>query len=1166
MPRPLRHFRFLHSRIVIALSSKVLKASYVIRSRICGAALRSSSLNLGFIEMNLSKKLSAGVAAITLTSALAPIMTPTPVMAQQTTSEIRGSVVLSTGAPAQGATVRIVDTRTGSLRTTSTDGNGNFSARGLSVGGPYTVTTSLSGYQPQRIDGIRASLGSATSISITLNAPSATNDTIVVVASRDNVSQLAIGPSASFDLETLETLPSIDRDIRDVIRLDPRVTIDENNNDSVQCLGGNFRANSFTIDGVRNADGYGLNDSGFPNRNNMPIPFDAVRETSVEFAPFDVEFGQFSGCNINVVTKSGENEFHGSAFGVFNSSGLTGTTIDGDTVNSGDFKDWNWGATLGGPIIKDRLWFFGAYEEIKDGGVTIDTGPLGAGYANELDFLTEAQANSIADTFQSVYGRDVLGLARNLPDESRRILGRVDWAINDDHRLELTYSRLRELRQDPDDFGFVDFSFLDNFENEGTESENYSARLFSQWTDKLSTEVRVSRLDVVDIQGPVGGGEAQDPNPIPRIIIENITNGSASGDLVSGPGFFRTANDLQTTLDQFKFKTNFAEGRHHFTLGFEADRFDVFNLFIPDATGTIVFDGVANFEAGLADSIEGNGSFTGNPSDAAAEFRRSIYTLYVQDEFNATDDFTVTYGLRYDWYSSPNTPMLNPNFVAKYGFDNTNAFNDLGIIQPRFGFRWDAGEIMGGETTFRGGIGVFSGGDPTVWFANNFQNFGGAIGSGDADDSPCTPADLQVVNGGQFTGIPDCIVQQQIAEATQNRGAVNAVDPDFKLPSILRFNIGLSHYTNFTGGGGFFDDWNLQLDYIRSQMNNPTDWVNLQLTPTGELAPDGRPILNNVNPLLPGCDAVFLGIRQGFSGSDLSDSGPCDSGRTDEDLLLTNARGKQGFSQTASIGLSKDFDYNLGGSEGNFNFSFGYAYSQSDVVNPSNSSTAASSFEEIAVVTPNQSFAAPSQFVNNHNVTLAARFSQEFIENYPTRFNIFYNAKSGRRFSYVFDKDVDRDLGDSDDEARRLLYVPTGPMDPIIDTSALSQGEVDQLFSFINSSGLSQYAGGFAPRNEFKDPWFHDMDIRLSQDLPGFFGGGDRFQVFVDVENFLNFIDDSMNVFERYDRGNVDEGVELYDVDIVDGRYLITEVKDVELEQRVNPSVWAVQFGIRYEF
>lgn len=1116
--------------------------------------------------MKLKKILAAGVAAIAF-GATSSIIIPAPAYAQQTTSEIRGAVRLPSGAPAGGASVTIIDTRTGAARALTTDSGGGFSARGLPVGGPYTIVTSLSGYQSQRIEGVSANLGSATSVTVDLTdaTAAADGDEIVVSATRANVSQLAIGPSSAFNLETLEALPSIDRDIRDIIRLDPRVTIDGDNSDSISCLGGNNRFNSFTIDGIRNADGFGLNPSGFPNRNNLPVPFDAVRETSVEFAPFDVEYGQFSGCNINVVTKSGTNEFHGSAFAVFNSASLTGDTIDGNVANTGKFKDYNWGASLGGPIIKDRLWFYGAYEQVKDGGVTIDTGPLGGGFANELQFLTVAQADSIAQTLQSVYGRDVLGLARNLPDESRRIFGRIDWQISDQHRAELSYGRLRELRQDPDDaFGFNDFSFLDNFENEGTNSENYSGRLFSQWTENFSTEVRVSRLDVKDIQGPVGGGEAQDAQPIVRIVIDNITNGSAVGDLVSGPGFSRSANDLQTQLDQLKFKANYTVGRHTFTGGVEVDQFDVFNLFVQDATGTITFNSVANFQSGLASSIVGNGSFTGNIEDAAAEFRRTIFTGYLQDEFQMSPDIVITYGLRYDRYGSPDRPISNPIFQQKFGFDNTQAFNGLDVWQPRFGFSWDAGETIAGETKFRGGIGVFSGGDPTVWFANNYQNFGGAIGNGRSNLAPCTPADLQVVTGGVFTGLPACITQQQIAQATQNLGATNAVDPDFKIPSLLRFNAGFSHYTDF-GGDGFFDDWNIQVDYIRSERRNSPDFINLALTETGLFAPDGRPIVSTIDPLRAGCDAVFNGIRQGFSGSNLTASGPCNSFRR-EDILLTNVQGDDGFAQTASIALSKEFEYNLGGSEGSLNFSIGYAYTDAKEVNPSNSSTASSNFEEVAVVTPNEAVLAPSQFANNHNITVAARFSQEFIRDYPTSVNFFFNAQSGRRFSYVWDEDVDLLIGDSDDEARRLVYVPTGPTDPLINTSSMSAADITAFFDFLERSGLNKYAGGIAPRNAFKDPWFKDLDVRFAQDLPGFFGGH-RAQIYLDIENALNLIDDGMNVFERFNRGNVAEGVEVIDFSsIAGGQYRLRSFKDPQLETVVDPSVWAIQFGFRYEF
>lgn len=1107
--------------------------------------------------------------ALLLLSASAPAMmlAQQSAVAQQTTSGIQGAVTAPDGSPVANARITVTNTRTGGSLTGTTTGQGRFSFSGLEVGGPYTVLVESDRYQSERVEGLFISLSAASSLNIELS--SGDIEEIVITAAASVTTQLALGPSSAFGTETLANFPSLDRDIRDMIRIDPRVTINEGNSDSISCLGGNNRSNSFTIDGVRSADGFGLNASGFPNRNNLPIPFDAVRETSVEFSPFDVEYGQFTGCNINLVTKSGDNEFHGSAFGVFNNGGLTGKKIDGEVAREGSFRDWNWGATLSGPIIKDKLWFFGAYEEVQDGGVVVNSGPLGGGFAQELDFLTIEQANSIANTLETVYNRDTVGIARNLPDESRRWLGRIDWQIADDHRAAFTYSRLNELRQDPDDaFGFNDFSFLDNFENEGTITESYSLRVFSNWTDNLTTELRVSRIDIKDIQGPVGGGEAQDANPITRIVIDNITNGSAVGDLVSGPGFSRSANDLKQQIDQIKFKAEYLLGDHTLTAGYELDQLDVFNLFVQDATGTITFDSVADFEAGLARQIVGNGSFTGDINDAAAEFSRSIHSLYLQDEWQATPDLMLQIGLRYDFFDSSDSPRENPVFEQKFGFKNTQAFQGLDIIQPRFGFIYDAGETIWGDTQVRGGVGIFSGGDPTVWFANNFQNFGGAIGAGRTGAGTCTAADLQVIDGnGNFTGIPQCVIDQQIASATANQGSVNAVDPDFKIPSVLRLNAGFSHWTDFEGAvGGFFDDWNIQLDVIHTRNRNAVDWVNLALTRTGETAPDGRPLFNAIDPLRVGCDAVFQGIRNGFTGSNLG-NGPCDVAfNDDEEILLTNVDGKDGSATTISAIFSKTFDHDLWNVPGSVYLSFGYAWSDNNAVNSANSSTASSSFEENATSVLNDFPLANNQFVNRHNITIAASFTEEFIDDMKTNFSMFFRARSGNFFSYVFDDRSADAFGDSDREARHLFYVPTGPNDPLVNLSALSAEQQQQLFAFIQSSGLNKFAGQIAPRNVFRDPWTKDMDIRISQELPGFFGG-DRFQIFMDIDNFLNLIDSGANIQRRFDRTDVGEGVPIVRTSISNGvfnfsNFTLPEVSEIN----TNASLWAIQFGVRYTF
>jgi hypothetical protein len=197
-------------------------------------------------------------------------------------------------------------------------------------------------------------------------------------------------------------------------------------------------------------------------RNTFPIPFDTIASASVEFAPIDVQYGQFTGCNINVVTKSGTNEFHGSAFYLFNDDSLTGDSLKGQTVISEPFEDTNWGVEVGGPILRDKLFFYASYEE-TDEGSSQNNGPIGGGFANEST-ITLADANAIAAILESSYDRGPLSIVRTLPQFSERIFGRLDWNINDYHRAELTYVSLEESNLEQDDFGFGGFTFDDNFE------------------------------------------------------------------------------------------------------------------------------------------------------------------------------------------------------------------------------------------------------------------------------------------------------------------------------------------------------------------------------------------------------------------------------------------------------------------------------------------------------------------------------------------------------------------------------------------------------------------------------------------------------------------------------------------------------------------------------
>ena len=1098
------------------------------------------------------------------------VLVPVVASAQEITGSFRVTVLQPSGEPAVGEAVTVTDTRTGSARTSMTNDNGVINIRGLAIGGPFTIRVDSETYRSTMVTDAFTKLTGATTYNLTLEDQGALEEVIVVASSMVLGSDVAIGPSSSFNIEQIEAMPSISREIRDVIRLDPRVNITRagaggSQSYGINCLGGSARSNSFTIDGVRSADGFGLNASGTSARHNFPIPFDVVRAASVEFAPIDVQYGHFTGCNVNVVTKSGGNEFNVSAFYLYSDDSMSGDSIDGDIVSSGEAEDIDWGFEFGGPIIKDKLFFYVAYEETDDSSVQ-NSGPIGGGFANE-GFITMEEAAQIKAILASKYDRDVGEIVRSLPGVSERIFARIDWNINDNHRFEATYRDLEESSLGPDDYGFGGFTFSDNFNVNGTEQDSYSLRLFSNWTDRFSTEIRFSSLDVLDQQDPLGGGEAQDDNK-PRLQLFD----GRDEIMTSGPGQFRSANALNYTLEQFKAAADYIIGDHTLTFGFEQDALDVFNLFISNATGTIDFASIEDLEAGMASFMDGFGSYTGDPTDAGATFARDVNTVYLQDFWTLSDRLAITAGLRYDWYESSDVPIENSIWEQRYGFKNTQTFEGLDILLPRIGLTYDLPWDRIGDLQLRAGFGVFTGGDPTVHFANSYQNFGGAIGFGRSSSSPCTDADLEVLSSGSFNGLPACITAQQIAQATQNTGRAAAVDPDFELASQQRWNLGATLYTD--SGIEFFKDWEVQFDYIYSNHKDSPDWLDLTLTQrvdeNGNLIflPDGRPQFFAVDPLLDGCDATLNGFRGGFSNVTTA----CDAGSDDQDILMTN--GPSGSTTSISVQLAKQFFFRKNSS---LDLRMGYAYTDAEVGNPVTNSTDTSSFEEVAVAVINQTKMGPAYWANKHNFVLGTTFKWFFFDNHPTTIGLFYRKRSGRPFSYTYDNNTPTIVfGDSDNEERNLFYVPTGVDDPRVDMSQLeSAGTLDDFMDFLESTGLSKYAGQVSPKNGFTGPSNTDLDLRFSQafPLPGF---NHSLIFFADFENILNMFSDSNNIQKFMDSGDVNEGVPILDAELSDdGSQFIykgfapggSKQSDfIPIIYDVDDTVWRIQIGLRYNF
>ncbi len=1115
----------------------------------------------------LGKLLGIGRRGLLLATAatLAFAMVGTTVSAQEITSSVTGTVLQPDGSPAAGVTATIIDSRDGGRRSVRADNRGVISFRSISAGGPYTVRIDGGEYEDLLITDLYADIAGSASFTVTLEEANEAIDEITVTAAQVSMVTVASGPSSSFSLEDITNMPSTQRQIRDVIRVDPRISIGASGDGgdqagAISCLGGSSRTNSFTVDGVRATDAFGLNLSGNLARFSFPIPFDTVAAAAVEFAPVSVEYGQFSGCNVNVVTKSGGNEFHGSGFYLYNDDGLTGDTLDGVAFDQGVFERKNYGVEISGPILQDKLFFYASYEETDTASIN-EVGTVDSNFPIKKTIFTTDQVNQIRDVLINQYGRDPGEVVRNLPVTSERLFGRIDWNINDYHRLEATYSSLKENTIIADDIGpgsRGNFTFSDNFHNRGSDSETLGLRLYSNWTDQFSTEFRYSTQDVEDIQNPLGGGEAQGPNPIPRIQIGlPFGNEFFGSDFTSGPGTFRSANELNTKKDQLKLKFDYVMGDHLITGGYEYETLDVFNLFIINATGTLIFDGTGDFDtevlprltAGTVANIRQGVSFTQNPNDAAAIFTRDIHSLFLQDQWDINDDLQLIYGLRYDWYATDDLPMLNPNYVARYGMSNQISFDKLDAIQPRIGLNYTLPERFG-DTRMSLGFGVFSGNDPTVWFSNAYQNFGGALGVGDL--SSCPPGTENVLASGSFQGIPQCVVDAGQAQALATAGTVNATDPNFKLPTVNRYSFGVEH--NTLTDMEFFSDWLVKLDLIYSDLNDSVDFLDLSLNQTGTTA-DGRPTYQQIDPLLPGCNATFNGPRQGFSNV----TPACEGGN--QDVYFTNRIGDDGHTFTMAIQASKVFQW---GDAWSLNVGGGYAYNESEVGNPGTSFTAAENFRAVVardIVSPPVGVSLRN---NQQNFTLQGTISNEFISGHATSLTAFYQLREGHELSAVFNGgDFTAGIGDTGGRARNLLYVPTGAGDPnVIFDPGFDQSA---FFAFTDGEGFAR--GAITGKGGLSEDWQSDLDIRIQQEIPLGFGDA-KLKVYLDFENVFNLLNDSNGTKRYFVPTDIDSAIGVVDasVDPVTGVYTYTNfTPPVEAPDSID-SLYRIQLGIRGEF
>ena len=1038
---------------------------------------------------------SLGLRAILSTSALALTMgITTAAHAQVTTSEVQGYVTDSSSFPVSGAMVTLNNNATGLTRTATTDASGGFSVRNLPVNGTYNVTIAADGYTGKRVENIGLSLGGTTALNFALDGGSA-NDEIIVVGQRQVLADVAVGPSAVFGLDTLQNAPAINRDIKDIVRLDPRIYVDESFNDAIQCAGASPRFNSLTVDGIRLNDNFGLNSNGYPTER-IPFSYDAIEQVSVELAPFDVEYGGFTACNINTVTKSGSNEIHGGAFFDYTSSSLKGEKAGDLEISNDGFKEIRYGFNVGGPIIKDKLFLFGAYEKLEGGNLFGSNTPAGTG-------IEQSDYDEIISIAEGQYGYTSGGLPSTVDNGDEKILIKADWNINEMHRASATFNYNDGFNISGSDTGSNRLSDGNHFYERGAKLKSYSASLYSDWTDKFSTELRGSYIDLDNRQIPVAGTE------FGEIQVRNI--GPRRTTVYLGADDSRHANKLAYELFTLKAKADYKTENHLFTFGAEYEDFDVFNLFIQEAEGEWVFNSIDDFRNGdFSDFRYENAAGSNNINDGAAQFGFSLLTFYAQDEWQATEDLTLTAGLRLDRYDSQDTPTFNQNFFNEYGIPNNDNLSGKSLIQPRFGFNWDVKDTM----SVRGGFGLYTGGNPNVWISNNYSNNGVTL-----FESRTRGGNINDFTYGGGSGQPFFDVPDEAIDAVANasgRGPVNALDPDFKLPSEWKFALGT---TFLMDAGPLGEDFEVQLDALYSKTKQAAVIQNLELTQTAT-APGGRPV---------------------YSGFPFND------------FLLTNAEDK-GDALALSATLRKEYD-------NGFDFSLGYSYTDAEDVNPMTSSVAFSNDKNYATSDPLNPGLATSNYVIPHRFTLIANYDLEIVEDYKTTFSLFGSTNKGRPYSFVYSRNGEFEGGFNN--SRQLLYVPTGPNDPNVNFDGI---DTNAFFNFINENGLDKYAGQIAPRNAFNDEWWTKFDLKIRQELPGF-KEGHRASGFVVIENLGNFIDSDWGVLRQNAFPNTAELVGV-SYDAAANQYTYSGFNpDANIGSvSAGASTWEMRFGVNYDF
>lgn len=978
-----------------------------------------------------------------------------------TTASVRGRVVDEQGAPVERVTITLLNVSTGQRFQGVSRSAGYYNLENVAVGGPYVLSTQMIGFQPVRRTGIQLSLGQVLELNIEMTRAAVQLGEIIVTPDEQNpvFGPEAQGTQTSFTDSTLRRLPTLDRDFQDFVRLTPQVA--ERDEGGISVAGQNNRFNTIQVDGSTVNDRFGLGRTGQTGgqAGGRAVGLEAVKEYEVLLAPYDVRQGNFTGALINAVTKSGTNDLHGSAFYYFRNQGLAG-----DPLGLTKFEQHQFGASLGGPIQRDKAHFFVNAEFRRRS--TPATGPyIGQTVSTPSVKASQADVDAFNQALAS-YGLPASGTGGLVTNKNplNNLLARIDYELSPTSRLVFRY--IYNTAKD-DIFSRGTGSTYDlsstayHFKNR---THNPSLQFFTNFASGASNELLFSLNRIRDRRTP--------DVTAPLIIVQNFAAADGSGDysLTSGSERFSQGNELDQDIWELTDNLTISRGNHRITLGTRNEIYKVRNLFAQSSFGVWTFDDLADFQNGVADRYESAGDLGGG---IAATFTAGILGAYVQDQWRIGPRVSVTAGLRVDAPMFFDQPTYDPR-VAADGF-NTEVPSGQLLLSPRVGFNADLGDR---QTQLRGGAGIFTGAPAYVWYSNAYSNNGTKLGR-----ITCTGGNVPAFST-KLGGPLQCADGTGIAAGT-TIGEVNIIAADTKFPQVLRANLGVDR--RLPGNVA------ATAEFIYTKGINDFFIVNRNLNPSVGRDANGRVMYGTFN-------------GAGFSSPsylDLTLYGPSFNGGVFE---LRNTSKNYSWSVTGQ--LQKRFS-------GNWEANVGYTYSRAYDVQSFTSSRAISNwrFGRVYSIDQLDDQATVSSFSRPHRVVAGITYTFPWAAA-QTDVSLSWVGQSGQPYTLTAGGASGRgDLNADGSNTNDPIYIPNNAATEMIfvadPTGSITATPAEQAAAFdqyiANEPCLDAQRGQIMDRNSCRQPWQNFLNLTLRQSLPRF-GNNNAVSVELGIFNLLNLL------------------------------------------------------------